>query len=129
MVKKSVILIIFFDFFYSLFSSLYFFNTSNVELLMQCFFISLLCLVLQMYFIKKDSKFYNVFVNCINSSVKYSIYIGLSIILMVSLIIDDSHFSVIESKFLFFAFCLDYLLLIDLIVLIVAFNKHKNCLK
>lgn len=127
--KKIIILIIFFDFFYSLFSSLCFFNTGNVELLMQCFFISLLCLGLQMYFLKKDSKFYNVFVNYINSSVKYLIYIGLSIILIVSLIIDDSHLNVVESKFSFFSFCLDYLLLIDLIVLIVAFNKHKNCLK
>lgn len=106
--------------------SLHIFYTGNVEILIPCCCISLLCLGLQTYILKKDSKFYNIFVKFINLFVKYSIYVGLSVILIASLIIDDSHLNVVDSKLVFYSFCLNYLLLIDLIVLIGTLHKYKK---
>lgn len=124
--KKLVILIIFLNFCYSMYVSLRIFYTGNVETLIPCCCISLLCLGLQRYFLKKDSKFYNEFVKFSNSFVKYSIYVGLGVILIASLTIDDSHLNVVDSKLVFYSFCLNYLLIIDLIVLICTLHKYKK---
>lgn len=126
MVKKAIILMIFFDFCYSIYTSLHIFYTSNMKMLILCCYILLLCLGLQAYMLKKDSKFYNIFIKVSDSFVKYLIYVGLSVILVVSLIIDDSHLNVVDSKLVFFSFCLNYLLLMDLIVLICALRKYKK---